>query len=144
MYETGRGGESQRVRPVRPGEALRVTQTGTARRHRLDGLPHSSLSSSSVMTFSGALVSLSRSSTSPSSVDLPLHLQTLTDLNDYITPSQACIKPVEHTNAPTARAPGDAAVCVHCSSSLQSSCALITLQSCRPRFESTPVVPTTR
>ncbi|KAI0256089.1 iron hydrogenase [Lactifluus subvellereus] len=42
------------------------------------------------MTFSGAL--------------------TLTDLNDYITPSQACIKPVEQSNAaPKARAPGDAA-----------------------------------
>ncbi|KAF8200807.1 iron hydrogenase [Pholiota molesta] len=27
---------------------------------------------------------------------------TLTDLNDFITPSQACIKPVEQTNAPTA------------------------------------------
>jgi hypothetical protein len=26
--------------------------------------------------------------------------QTLTDLNDFITPSQACIKPVEQTNAP--------------------------------------------
>lgn len=37
--------------------------------------------------------------------------QTLTDLNDYITPSQACIKPVEQSNAPIARTPGDAAVC---------------------------------
>jgi hypothetical protein len=26
--------------------------------------------------------------------------QTLTDLNDFITPSQACIKPVEQTNKP--------------------------------------------
>jgi hypothetical protein len=26
--------------------------------------------------------------------------QTLTDLNDFITPSQACIKPVEQLNAP--------------------------------------------
>ncbi|KAI0268711.1 iron hydrogenase [Gloeopeniophorella convolvens] len=34
---------------------------------------------------------------------------TLTDLNDYITPAQACIKPVEQTNAPKARTPGDAA-----------------------------------
>ncbi|KAI9459085.1 iron hydrogenase [Russula earlei] len=34
---------------------------------------------------------------------------TLTDLNDYITPSQACIKPVEQSNAPKAPAPGDAA-----------------------------------
>ncbi|KAH9961339.1 iron hydrogenase [Russula dissimulans] len=41
------------------------------------------------MTFSGAL--------------------TLTDLNDYITPSQACIKPVEQSNAPKPPAPGDAA-----------------------------------
>jgi hypothetical protein len=37
--------------------------------------------------------------------------QTLTDLNDYITPSQACIKPLEQSNAPIARTPGDAAVC---------------------------------
>ncbi|KAF8274549.1 iron hydrogenase [Lactarius quietus] len=43
------------------------------------------------MTFSGAL--------------------TLTDLNDYITPSQACIKPVQQSNAPqNDRAPGDAAI----------------------------------
>ncbi|KAI0277631.1 iron hydrogenase [Russula aff. rugulosa BPL654] len=41
------------------------------------------------MTFSGAL--------------------TLTDLNDYITPSQACIKPLEQSNAPNPRTPGDAA-----------------------------------
>ncbi|KAI0298598.1 iron hydrogenase, partial [Russula brevipes] len=41
------------------------------------------------MTFSGAL--------------------TLTDLNDYITPSQACIKPVEQSNAQNPRTPGDAA-----------------------------------
>ncbi|KAH9998523.1 iron hydrogenase [Russula compacta] len=41
------------------------------------------------MTFSGAL--------------------TLTDLNDYITPSQACIKPVEQSNTPQARDPGQAA-----------------------------------
>ena len=37
--------------------------------------------------------------------------QTLTDLNDYITPSQACIKPLEQSNAPNVRTPGDAAVC---------------------------------
>src|SRR6266852_1297081 len=37
--------------------------------------------------------------------------QTLTDLNDYITPSQACIKPVEQSNAPNPRTPGDATVC---------------------------------
>jgi hypothetical protein len=36
--------------------------------------------------------------------------QTLADLNDYITPSQACIKPLEQSNAPKARTPGDAAV----------------------------------
>ncbi|KAI9442235.1 iron hydrogenase [Lactarius indigo] len=45
------------------------------------------------MTFSGAL--------------------TLTDLNDYITPSQACIKPVQQSNAPqNDRAPGDAATVI--------------------------------
>ncbi|KAH9061258.1 iron hydrogenase [Lactarius vividus] len=45
------------------------------------------------MTFSGAL--------------------TLTDLNDYITPSQACIKPVQQSNAPQSdRAPGDAATVI--------------------------------
>ena len=46
------------------------------------------------------------------SPELPLIylIQTLTDLNDYITPSQACIKPVEQSNAPIARTPGDAAV----------------------------------
>jgi len=27
-------------------------------------------------------------------------MQTLTDLNDFITPSQACIKPVEQINGP--------------------------------------------
>ena len=31
-----------------------------------------------------------------------LYLKTLTDLNDFITPSQACIKPVEQTNKPKA------------------------------------------
>lgn len=54
------------------------------------------------MTFSGALVC----AISAFKEDTPLikfvHLgwQTLTDLNDFITPSQACIKPVEQTNAP--------------------------------------------
>lgn len=38
---------------------------------------------------------------------------TLTDLNDYITPSQACIKPVQQSNAPqNDRAPGDAATVI--------------------------------
>ncbi len=37
-------------------------------------------------------------------------LQTLTDLNDFITPSQACIKPVEQTNKPDPLDPGAAAV----------------------------------
>ena len=47
-------------------------------------------------------------------ISIDSSLQTLTDLNDYITPSQACIKPVEHTNAPKVRTPGDAAVCADC------------------------------
>jgi len=33
-------------------------------------------------------------------------------LNDYITPSQACIKPLEQSNVPNPRTPGDAAVCI--------------------------------
>ncbi|TCD71220.1 Cytosolic Fe-S cluster assembly factor nar1 [Steccherinum ochraceum] len=33
---------------------------------------------------------------------------TLTDLNDFITPSQACIKPVEQTNKPEEKEPGAA------------------------------------
>lgn len=33
---------------------------------------------------------------------------TLTDLNDFITPSQACIKPVEQTNKPNGKEPGAA------------------------------------
>ena len=37
--------------------------------------------------------------------------QTLTDLNDFITPSQACIKPVEQTNKPEPQDAGAAAVC---------------------------------
>jgi hypothetical protein len=60
------------------------------------------------MTFSGALVNLLGILHPLSPIDFPL--QTLTDLNDYITPSQACIKPVQQTNAPKVRAPGDAAV----------------------------------
>ena len=36
--------------------------------------------------------------------------QTLTDLNDFITPSQACIKPVEQTNKPEVKDPGAASV----------------------------------
>jgi hypothetical protein len=65
------------------------------------------------MTFSGALVSLLFSPflTSDLRHELILLAQTLTDLNDYITPSQACIKPVVQSNAiPKARGPGDAAV----------------------------------
>jgi hypothetical protein len=60
------------------------------------------------MTFSGALVSLPGILRPLFPTDFPF--QTLTDLNDYITPSQACIKPVQQTNAPKVRAPGDAAV----------------------------------
>ena len=36
--------------------------------------------------------------------------QTLTDLNDFITPSQVCIKPVEQTNKLDPHDPGAAAV----------------------------------
>ena len=61
------------------------------------------------MTFSGALVSRLVNLCPPGS-PLISPLQTLTDLNDYITPSQACIKPLEQSNAPKARTPGDAAV----------------------------------
>jgi hypothetical protein len=61
------------------------------------------------MTFSGALVSLLGNLRPLAPIDIAI--QTLTDLNDYITPSQACIKPVQQTNAPKVRAPGDAAVC---------------------------------
>ena len=39
-------------------------------------------------------------------------LQTLTDLNDFITPSQACIKPVEQTNKPEPHDPGAAFVSI--------------------------------
>ena len=65
------------------------------------------------MTFSGALVSPScliyHLPKAPTDFLPPF--QTLTDLNDYITPSQACIKPLEQSNAPNPRTPGDAAVC---------------------------------
>jgi hypothetical protein len=44
------------------------------------------------MTFSGALVGFSACRLGS---ELKLWKQTLTDLNDFITPSQACIKPVE-------------------------------------------------
>jgi hypothetical protein len=38
--------------------------------------------------------------------------QTLTDLNDFLTPSQACIKPVEQANKPEeSKEPGAATVC---------------------------------
>jgi hypothetical protein len=33
----------------------------------------------------------------------PLESQTLTDLNDFITPSQACIKPVQQVSVETSR-----------------------------------------
>lgn len=37
--------------------------------------------------------------------------QTLTDLNDFINPSQACIKPIEQTNKPEqSKEPGAATV----------------------------------
>jgi|SRR5882762_2664171 hypothetical protein len=39
--------------------------------------------------------------------------QTLTDLNDFITPSQVCIKPVEQVNLPEdVREPGGASVSI--------------------------------
>ena len=52
--------------------------------------------------------------TSPK-IPLTCPFQTLTDLNDYITPSQACIKPLEQSNAPNPRTPGDAEVCAYVS-----------------------------
>jgi hypothetical protein len=67
------------------------------------------------MTFSGALVSFFLSIHTPPCFPLIFPFQTLTDLNDYITPSQACIKPIEQSNLPNARTPGDAAVCVNMS-----------------------------
>ncbi|KAI8969567.1 iron hydrogenase [Trametes punicea] len=42
---------------------------------------------------------------------------TLTDLNDFITPSQACIKPVEQTNKPESQDPGAAATQIQVDSS---------------------------
>ncbi|KAJ2957309.1 hypothetical protein NUW54_g14608 [Trametes sanguinea] len=42
---------------------------------------------------------------------------TLTDLNDFITPSQACIKPVEQTNKPEPQDPGAAATQIQVDSS---------------------------
>jgi len=62
------------------------------------------------MTFSGALVSFN----SHVLLDLSLNavIQTLTDLNDFITPSQACIKPVEEIkpkNGQREKEPGAAA-----------------------------------
>lgn len=43
----------------------------------------------------------------------PNTFQTLTDLNDFITPSQACIKPVEEVKpADLASQPGAAAVSI--------------------------------
>lgn len=37
-------------------------------------------------------------------------VQTLTDLNDFITPGLACIKPVEGNHAPSSVPPGAASV----------------------------------
>ncbi|EPS94412.1 hypothetical protein FOMPIDRAFT_1043947 [Fomitopsis schrenkii] len=42
---------------------------------------------------------------------------TLTDLNDFITPSQACIKPVEQTNKPQEKDPGAASTEIQVDSS---------------------------
>ncbi|KZT71034.1 iron hydrogenase [Daedalea quercina L-15889] len=42
---------------------------------------------------------------------------TLTDLNDFITPSQACIKPVEQTNRPEEKDPGAASTQIQVDSS---------------------------
>ncbi|CDO72759.1 hypothetical protein BN946_scf184994.g12 [Trametes cinnabarina] len=42
---------------------------------------------------------------------------TLTDLNDFITPSQACIKPVEQVNKPEPQDPGAAATQIQVDSS---------------------------
>lgn len=49
------------------------------------------------MAFSGALVS------SPAST---LTAQTITDLDDFLTPSQACIIPVRQTNKPAGQDTG--------------------------------------
>nr|GAT56370.1 predicted protein [Mycena chlorophos] len=38
---------------------------------------------------------------------------TLTDLNDFISPSQACIKPVEQVDKPPERRPGEALTAIH-------------------------------
>lgn len=46
------------------------------------------------MAFSRGLVSISFATASRTWV-IEAYLKTLTDLNDFITPSQACIKPVE-------------------------------------------------
>ena len=62
------------------------------------------------MAFSGALVSTTQFFSSTHGVTLNTDKkQTLTDLNDYITPSQACIKPVETKNAPIGDVDGGAA-----------------------------------
>lgn len=61
------------------------------------------------MAFSGALVSTPRLSSAHCIVLTIQQTQTLTDLNDYITPSQACIKPVEIKNAPAGEGSAGAA-----------------------------------
>jgi hypothetical protein len=49
---------------------------------------------------------------SKSAIRLIDAVQTLTDLNDFLTPSQACIKPVEQANEPEeSKEPGAATVC---------------------------------
>ena len=51
--------------------------------------------------------------------------QTLTDLNDFITPSQACIKPVEQVNKPEPQDAGAAAVRLNYHSFAHTSSNLI-------------------
>jgi hypothetical protein len=60
------------------------------------------------MTFSGALVCPKYTSYDFSFTSLDG--QTLTDLNDFITPSQACIKPVEQIKPQEVAKPGGASV----------------------------------
>ena len=67
--------------------------------------------------------------------------QTLTDLNDFITPSQACIKPVEQTNKPEPQDAGAAAVC-SCRPSAYSVFA--NLIDGRRKFKSIQAGPTTK
>jgi hypothetical protein len=50
------------------------------------------------MAFSGALVSDWSAFYGPYGSGHSLHFQTITDLDDFLTPSQACIIPVRQTN----------------------------------------------